>query len=492
MDHARDRCFRRVDLRVGDLRLRGVRGRLGWFAGCDSGCLVRELDLVSDDPAGVPDADLLLPERADPVAALAPGGMGRVGLVAVTSIVPMFQARLKDLPTYSLDNPIGIKAIEDAEEMVAPLFIVLALLCVLAVVSLIVRFVRSSGTERLQLKWFTFAAVILVVSVFLEELFGTSGIFFSLGMIGLPIAMGMAILRYRLYEIDLIINRALVYGLLTGLSILLYLGIVFALQLVVDSFTDDSDLAVAASTLAVAALVRPLRARIQSFIDRRFYRRKYNSTQALSGFAGRLRDEVDLNVVQEDVLSVLKDTVQPSHASVWLATEQSSGMNRRYLAWSLWLLFVGVLVVATYFGFNPPDDKEPIGWIDALWAWSFLGFPTTGALIAARFPDRPLGWLFCIGPLLIMTGVVISDAAIYTGAAEGGEQWFALGQQRDVLGRSGVVLRRSLLPSGRIPRRRDLDEQALPGHLRCASAYGSRTPSSDRAPSRTSPSTRTP
>ena len=245
-------------------------------------------------------------------------------VVAITSIAPMFQARLKDLPTYNIDNPIGIAAIDDAEAMMGPLFFVLAVLCVLAVVSLIVRFVRSSGTERLQLKWFTFAAVVLVGSIFLEEVFGTSGIFFSLGMIGLPIAMGMAILRYRLYEIDLIINRALVYGLLTGSAIFLYLGIVVALQLVVDSFTEESDLAVAASTLAVAALVRPLRGRIQSFIDRRFYRRKYNSAQALSGFAGRLRDEVDLNVVEGDVLSVLKDTVQPSHASVWLAADRSA------------------------------------------------------------------------------------------------------------------------------------------------------------------------
>jgi hypothetical protein len=205
--------------------------------------------------------------------------------------------------------------------MMGPLFLVLALICLVALVAVILRFVRSTGAERLQLKWFTFAASILVVSIFLEEIFGATGVFFSIGMLGLPIAMGIAILRYRLYEIDMIINRALVYGLLTGLAIAVYLGLVFALQILLEPLTEDSDLSIAASTLAVAALVRPLRSHIQAFIDRRFYRRKYDAKQALQNFSSRLRDEVELDVVRDDVLGVINATVQPAHASLWLRPE---------------------------------------------------------------------------------------------------------------------------------------------------------------------------
>jgi hypothetical protein len=239
-------------------------------------------------------------------------------LLVTITVLPMFQARLEDESFYNVDNPIGIAVIEDVELLLNPLFIALSFVAILAVVSLIVRYRTSRTIERMQLKWFILAAAIVVVSLFLEELFGFTEFAFSVGVLGLPVAIGIAVLRYRLYEIDVLINRALVYGLLTGLAVLGYLGLVVALRFVLEPITPESDLAVAASTLAVAAAIRPLRTRIQSFIDRRFYRRKYNSTRSLSAFSTRLRDEVDVAVVESDVIDVLHDTVQPMHAGVWL------------------------------------------------------------------------------------------------------------------------------------------------------------------------------
>lgn len=228
--------------------------------------------------------------------------------------------------TGSVENPIGISPFGDLEEGAAsPFFFLSALACVVGSgASLVVRFVRSRGTERRQLKLFTYACTLFIV-LFLgmglaDGLAGLSLPSWAEGLIiTLPsIGAGAAILRHRLYDIDVIINRTLVYGALTAILAAAYLGIVVLLQRVLGPITADSDLAIAGSTLAVAALFRPLRSRVQGFIDRRFYRRKYDVAATLEEFSDGLRDQVELESLNHELIDVVTRTMQPAHASLWL------------------------------------------------------------------------------------------------------------------------------------------------------------------------------
>jgi len=236
----------------------------------------------------------------------------------------MFQGRLESTG-YSVKNPVGFLPFADAEQTLGPLFVALLPLVLLSLGSMVVRYRRAGAEQRQQLKLLLLAAVMFAGSIFLAETFDLPGIFFSLTLWMIPAAIGVAILKYRLYDVDLVINRTLVYGALTGLLVLFYLGIVFLLQALMSGVTQDSDLAVAASTLAVAAIFRPLRNRIQTFIDHRFYRRKYNARMTLENFSSRLRDDVDLEHLSHDLATVVSDVMQPRHVSVWLRAPDRAG-----------------------------------------------------------------------------------------------------------------------------------------------------------------------
>src|SRR5215217_97210 len=194
---------------------------------------------------------------------------------------------------------------------------------------------RARGVERQQIKWFNYATVVLVGGAVLDftiseatgvQWLGEIGFALTMvGLAGLPMAMGIAVLRYRLYNIDRIINRTLVYGSLTATLVALYLGGIVVLQRVFVLLTgEQSTLAVVASTLLIAALFTPLRRRIQSFIDRRFYRRKYDARKTLEAFSAQLRDETDLDALGYDLVGVVRETMQPAHVSLWLRTETAS------------------------------------------------------------------------------------------------------------------------------------------------------------------------
>ena len=188
--------------------------------------------------------------------------------------------------------------------------------------ALAVRFRRGTSVERQQVKWFAFAASLWIVvgtaAIFLWYESVLIQVLFALALIGLPIGAGISIFKYRLYDIDVVINRTLVYGGLTVALAAFYSASVLVLQLALSGLTEGSGLAVAVSTLGVAALFRPVRARIQSTVDRRFYRRKYDSELTLEGFRARLRGEVAINSVSAELQRVVAETMQPAHVSLWL------------------------------------------------------------------------------------------------------------------------------------------------------------------------------
>jgi hypothetical protein len=228
-------------------------------------------------------------------------------------------------------NPFGLDSLGtalagSAVNLVEVLQVAVAMI---AAVSPFVRLRHAGFEERQQIKWFAYAATVLIIGALLispvtDELnaWWIWDIGFALyvaGIVGVPIAVGIAILRHHLYNIDVLINRTLVYGSLTAVLVVVYLGSVVLFQELFRTLTgQESQLGIVASTLAIAALFNPLRHRIQGFIDRRFYRRKYDARKTLESFSAKLREETDLDALSDDLVGVIRETMQPEHVSLWL------------------------------------------------------------------------------------------------------------------------------------------------------------------------------
>jgi len=229
----------------------------------------------------------------------------------------------------SIRNPLGIEGLPSGFKPVQT--IMLALLFVAALSTLVVRLRRARGIERQQIKWPAFTVVVVAGSSFLSDtaiseaiglrwLEWAGYVIFIPALIGFPISIGIAIVRYRLYDIDILINRTLVYGALSATLALIYFGGVATTQAIFRALTGQQEqpqLAIVISTLLIAALFNPLRRRIQRFIDRRFYRRKYDARKTLEAFSAKLRDETDLDALSDDLVGVVKETMQPSRISLW-------------------------------------------------------------------------------------------------------------------------------------------------------------------------------
>ncbi len=295
---------------------------MGWIASLGWGLMATFLPLLF--PTG-----RLTSPRWRPVAWLTAAVLTLVIIAQATAPGPMTEE------TPTITNPIGIESAATIVPVVENAGMALVMAAVLAsLASLVVRFRRSRGVERQQLKWFAYSAALLAISIMLGFVsnfvpvleFGPYGSALQiLGVSSIPLAAAMAILKYRLYDIDIIINRTLVYGSLTAMLVAAYFcGIVLLQRLFIVLTGQQSTLAVVASTLAIAALFNPLRRRVQGFVDRRFYRRKYDAAKTLEAFSAKLRGGTDLDALSDDLVRVARETMQPEYASLWLRSERAS------------------------------------------------------------------------------------------------------------------------------------------------------------------------
>jgi hypothetical protein len=269
------------------------------------------------------------------------GGIGGLGVALLGALADKLVVSYG--PSFKIDNPVGIESLASPGNL--PVFVVFEVLFAVGVgggaASVIVRLRRSRGVERRQLEWFAYVTALFFGGAMLTGVVSdVSGvewlgsISFVLSVVGLeclPIAVAIAVLKYRLYDIDIIINRTLVYGSLTLMLLLVYSGGITTTQALFRMLTGQQQqpqLAVVVSTLAIAALFNPLRRRIQSFIDRRFFRSKYDARKTLEAFSARLREETDLEALDAELVSVVRETMRPEHVSLWLLFSASGNGAR--------------------------------------------------------------------------------------------------------------------------------------------------------------------
>ena len=247
-------------------------------------------------------------------------------------------SRVGDAIDREVPNPLGIEGLGAFTEAADALgFIATPVMLLVSVAAVFVRWRRAGGIEREQLKWLVYVTIIVVASLMgslaSASYFGGGSYLGFLAFsaeiagltVGVPVAIGVAVLRHHLYDIDRIINRTLVYGALTATLALVYVGSVVSLQALLRVLTgQESTLAVVASTLAIAALFNPLRRRVQSFVDRRFYRNKYDARRTLEAFSAKLRDETDLQALNAALVGVVRQAMQPAHVSVWLRSDEAA------------------------------------------------------------------------------------------------------------------------------------------------------------------------
>ena len=251
-----------------------------------------------------------------------------LGITGFSLSLALGAGPLEDFPQivnpYSVDSPIvgivgGAAGVVAIGSMVA------------SAVSLIVRLRHAEGEQRQQVKWLAYGGAMVVGTILVGGVItiwsvNVSIMVMNVALLGLPVFTGIAIVKHRLYDIDIVINRTLVYGTLSVTLAALYLGGVAATQAVLGAITnqEQTQLAIVASTLVIAALFNPLRQRIQAFIDRSFYRRKYDVAKTLEGFSMKLRDDTDLEALRGDLVGVVRETMQPAHVSLWLRPQMSS------------------------------------------------------------------------------------------------------------------------------------------------------------------------
>ncbi len=250
----------------------------------------------------------------------------RLVLLGYAVVWGMISTSATDLPApfQAFENPLAVTQSKLYAGVPIPIIIACLLSVVAAGILALRRFRHSAGQERLQFKWLATSAGLLILTLPFAALFNWSriaGLVFSVELIALPVSVGIAVLRYRLYEIDVIIRRTLVYGALTVLLAGTYAAIVIGLQALLSPFAGGSNLAIAVSTLAVAALFLPVRSRVQRFVDRRFYRRRYDAQRTLETFGTRLREQVDLLTLVAELRAAVDETMQPAHVALWRREE---------------------------------------------------------------------------------------------------------------------------------------------------------------------------